>query len=431
MNQLQAAADIGALAAAGELWHGGTGSNWQTAADNDIAVYETANNIPSTAPSGLTLGATYGPYVGDKSVVQVTVTQSFPTIFLGLLTRANSSITLTAKSVAQIPPCMVFSGNPNYSGTYAFSVASSGVDVQQSWTCPLYTKTGTSVDYFSHFYGSQTRSSAVSALSYFGSTSNPPVYSVPPLTDPLAYISSPGAGSCTNASPISKLNQASGAILSYTPGTYCGKTAAFTPGPANCGEVVSTITPAMDIEGTYVSAMSGVGCPTQAGGASLNYANGGNCTSNPTVNFAPGLYVFVGGVNFTCVTLAGSGVTMYFTRNSSVGYGQMRMTSSTWQVNAPTTPANGGIPGISIMNDRNWSGSADDFQWMYSSWYADGIVYLTGTGIYDFNMPMSAPNYLNLVAANMYDYDGNIQPAVNYKNLSAGDPMYTAITLVQ
>ena len=430
MNQLQAAADIGALAAAGELWHGGTGSNWQTAADNDIATYETANGIASTAPSSLRLGATYGPYVGDYSVVQVTVTQKFSTIFLGLLTGANSSIKLTAKSVAQMPPCMVFSGNPNYSGTTAFWVTSSGVYTPQAWACPLYTKTGTLVDYFSHYYNSQVRSSAPASSSSFGNTSNPPMYGVPLIPDPLAYVNAPGTGFCLNAAPISRLNQPNGAVLTYVPGTYCGKTANFTPGPANCGEAASTITPAMDIEGTYVAAVGGVGCPNQ-GGEGLDYHNGGNCTSNPTVTFAPGLYVFVGGVNFTCVTLAGNGVTMYFTKNSSVGFGQMRMTSTTWNVNAPSSTLLGGIPGISIMNDRSWTGGIDDFQFWYCSWNADGVIYLNGTGIFAFNMPMSAPNYLSIVAPNMYSYLGEMHPATNYANLPAGNPLQTGITLVQ
>lgn len=431
-NQLQAAADAAALAAAGELQHASSTSNWQTAADNDVAAFEIANNIPSTTPTTLVLGPTYGPYIGDSSVVQATVTQSFRTIFLGLLSHANASITLTAKAQAQIPPCIFFSGNPNYSGTDAFWVTSSGVDIQGSWACPLYTQTGTSVDYFSHYNGSQTRSSAGAASSSFGGTWSPPIYNVPVLSDPLAYVTAPVTGTCTNASPISKLNQPNGASLSFTPGTYCGKIGSFTPGPGPYCESTSTIIPAMDVEGTYVTPnFTGVGCPSQSGGGNLNYANGGNCTSNPTVTFAPGLYVFIGGVNFTCVTLSGNGVTMYFTKSGSVGYGQMRMTSTTWKVNAPTDPSNGGIPGISIMNDRNWIGSADDFQWWYSSWYADGVVYLTGTGIFNFNMPMYAPNYLNIVAANMYDYLGNIKPAVNYGSLPAGNPLHTVVTLVQ
>lgn len=436
-NQLQAAADAAALAAAAEVLHSSTYTSWQSyaqaAADADIATYETENGIPSTSPSTVQLGASSGPYMGDYSTVQVTVTQALPTIFMGLISSANRTVTLRTRAVAQIPPCMFFTGSPNFSSTYAYWITSGGVQVQSLWACPLYTRTGTMIDYFSNYRFSQTRSSESASSSSFGGTSNPPIYNVPALADPLAYITAPMAGGCMG--PISRLNQATNASINFTPGTYCGRTAPFTPGPIGCGEVTTSTTPAMDIEGTYTAAVNGVGCPSQGGGPNLNYANGGNCTSNPVVNFAPGLYVFEGGVNFTCVTVTGRGVTMYFTKGSTVGYGQLRMTASTWKITAPTDAINGGIPGISIMNDRNWtpsaSGSVDDFQFWYSSWYADGAVYLTSTGLYDFNTPMYCPNYLNIVAANMYIYDANIKPAVNYATLPGGNPLHTVITLVQ
>lgn len=64
-----------------------------------------------------------------------------------------------------------------------------------------------------------------------------------------------------------------------------------------------------------------------------------------------------------------------------VGFSQMCITASTWQVNAPTVGTNGGATGISIMNGRNWTPSApasvDGFDFMYSSGYTDDAIYLT------------------------------------------------------
>jgi hypothetical protein len=44
---------------------------------------------------------------------------------------------------------------------------------------------------------------------------------------------------------------------------------------------------------------------------------------------------------------------------------------------------------------------------------------------------MNAPNYLNMVVANMYNYLGNVNPVNNYANLPAGNPLRLYPTLVQ
>jgi Flp pilus assembly protein TadG len=422
-DQLQAAADTGALAAAGELSHSGTGSNYQTAANTDVAAYETANNIPSTGNPIVQTGATYGPYVGDHSTVQVTVTQNLGTIFLGLLSSGSASMTLTAKAVAQMPPCMVFLGNPTVSSTYDYYGSSAGQDTP-NYACPEYFKDGLVIDYFARVGGSQIRSSGPASASYIGGTTTwTPVYSVPPIADPLAYVQLPTVGTCI--ANVSALNQASSATITLAPGTYCGKTNAtptYVPGPgAACGQTATRTTPAVDIEGTWA------GCPTQGG------TNGNDCTTRPTVNLSPGLYVFVGGANFTCATVNGTGVTMYFTKNTTVGYGLFHVISTAWNVSAPnvTNTGSGTIAGIEIMNDPAWIGGTQDIQMVYSTWYGDGIVYLRGTGLDAYALNMSAPNYLNIVASNMYTYDAEVRPSVNYANLPAGNPLRTAVSLVQ
>jgi hypothetical protein len=407
-NQLQAAADA------------------EAAAYNDVVQVTTANGIPTPTIGGQ-LGSTFGFYVGDNSVAEVQLTQSVPTLFLGLLTRANSSMTLMVKSNAQVPPCMLFLGNPTYSGTSDFWIASSSMHPPIG--CPTYYKDGLFIDGFANVAGSQVRTSGTAGGTVLqGWTSYTPIYSVPVLPDPLAYITAPGAGSCMNSTPISKLNQSSGTTVSLTPGTYCGKTATYT-GTSLCNVNAFPITPAIDIQGTQQTPHGGVNCPGQ------DSPNGGNCLSTPTVNFAPGLYVIIGGFNFNCVTATGNGVTIYFTKSSSVGFGLAKIISSSWNVNAPTDSSGGRIAGVSIMNDRNWiassAGSTEDIQFTYSTYNADGVIYLTGTGFNAYALQMNAPNYLNMVVANMYNYLGNVNPVNNYANLPAGNPLRLYPTLVQ
>ena len=140
-------------------------------------------------------------------------------------------------------------------------------------------------------------------------------------------------------------------------------------------------------------------------------------------------------MNLNCVTVTGSGATLYFTNSSTVGFGLSKVISSTWNLNAPTTSSGGSIAGVSIMNDRNWTpssaGSTQDFQWTYSTYNADGVIYLTGTGLSAYAMGMSAPNYLNMVVANLYNYNAYVSPANNYAPLPAGNPLRLYPSLVQ
>ncbi len=421
-NQLQAAADAGALAAANELMRTSTLSTAITAASNDVTQIANANGIPVPTVTTQT-GSTFGYYVGDNSVVEVRLTQSFPTIFLGVLSQASTSVNLSVKANAQVPPCLMFMGNPTLWGTYDFNIASSSMHPPIG--CPSYYKDGVSVDGFANIAGSQVRTSGPSSASLVaGYTTYPTVYSVPTLTDPLAYITAPTAPTCPSTPPVSKLNQTTGTIISLLPGTYCGKTAIYT-GTARCNTAPYAITPAIDIQGTQ----DPVYCPTQ------NATNGGNCTSTPTVNFAPGLYIIIGGMNLNCVTATGTGVTLYFTKSSTVSYGLFKMISSTWNVNAANDSSGLQIQGISIMNDRNWTpssvGSIEDFQWTYSTYHADGVIYLSQTGLDGYALKMTAPNYLNMVVANMYNYFANVTPSNNYSTLVAGNPLRLYPSLVQ
>jgi len=321
----------------------------------------------------------------------------------------------------------MFMGNPTVSGTYDFWNASTSL--HPGIGCPSYYRDGFQIDGFSNIAGSQIRSAGPSSASRpDGWSSFAPIYNVPVLADPLAYITAPTAGTCLNANPITLLNQSTSTNIVLVPGTYCGKTFPYI-GTSLCNLTASVTTPAIDIQGSQTIPFGGVGCPTQSA------YNGGNCTSTPTVTFSPGLYIIIGGMNLNCVTATGSGVTLFFTKNSMVSFGQFAMISSTWNVSAPNDSSGGGIAGVSVMSDRNWTpssiGATQDFQWTYGTYNADGVIYLTKTGLNAYALNMSAPNYLNFVVANLYNYFGGVYPSNNYANLPAGNPMRLYPTLVQ
>ena len=276
-NQLQAAADAGALAGAGELMHGSNTNDASSAAYNDVVQVATANGIPAPTLAGQ-LGSSFGFYVGDNSVVEVQLTQSVPTFFLGLISRASSSMTVSVKADAQVPPCMLFMGNPTmpyYGNSIDFWIASSSMHAPLG--CPTYYKDGLFIDGFAYVASSQVRISGGSGNSVLsGWTTFPVIFAVPVIPDPLAYVTAPTAGSCINATPMSKLNQSSSTTISLTPGTYCGKTAAYT-GTARCNTNSYPITPAIDIQGTQ----STTSCPNQS------WSNGGNCTTTPRSTSLP------------------------------------------------------------------------------------------------------------------------------------------------
>jgi hypothetical protein len=213
------------------------------------------------------------------------------------------------------------------------------------------------------------------------------------MSDPLAYLAAPTAGSCSNTQPLNYT-----VSVTLSPGTYCGQTAG------------SVTTPAITVSGNY---------------------SGSSCATLPVVTFQPGLYVFAGGLSFKCATVNGNGVTMYLTKKSGISYGTFILYLSTWNVTAPTNSSAGGLPGVVLFGDRNWSGGNQDFDLMFSTWAGDGVLYINNTGIYDYSTSMSAPNYLNIVSANMYSYASEVRPAMNYATLPTGNPLHTVVKLIQ
>ncbi len=365
---LQSAADAAALTAASEYQHGA--SNWQALAAADAVASETQNNITG-ATFAIQQGASSGSFATDNLALQVTISQPLSLLFLGLVT-GSTTTNVKAQAVALVPPCGLFFSTP---GTSSLNVGLYVASASFLAPCPVYARVGFAIDGFGRLGNGQVRSAGASSASLMqGSQSPTTTFNTPVLTDPLAYVTAPVFSACTSTGV--KITTAT----TLSPGTYCG----------------------------------------------------GLSISSATVTLQPGLYIITGGMTVSASTLTGTGVTLYFTKGGGSSFGTISMTNaSVFKVSAPTDSSYGGIPGIVVFLDRNWSGGSQDFSMVGCTYQADGVIYSLKTGIYDWQTGMTATNYLNIVAANMYLFGATARLSDNYASLPGGNPLHIAASLVQ
>ena len=372
--QLQAAADVSALGAANELERGT--SNWSAAAAYDTINYLSANNLPAVSGFNVTLGPATGPFASDYSTVQVSIQQPLNTIFLGLLSSGSRSYTVSVSATAQMAPCTYYFANP---ASNTWHNLGEGYDIASASLrsiCPVYSKSTYYVDGFSEIYGGAMAGGATPGYTGGGYATVSPGHVA--FSDPLAGVVQPILGTCTFTGKTYTTAQ------TINPGTYCG----------------TATLPGLTITST-------------------------------TITMNPGLYVITGGWNITGSTLNGTGVTVYFTKGGAASYGVPTVTSSTLDLSAPTVALNGSLPQILMMNDRHWTGGNEDIQFYFSSLHGDGLLYFTGTGIYQWATSMSGINYFNIVAASQYSYDNQTNLFSDYSAFPGGSIMTPVITLVQ
>jgi Flp pilus assembly protein TadG len=367
-TQMQSATDAAALSAVQEAQRG-TGQ-WQAVAQT----VATANGFQNGA-NNVTVNSfpqpTFGEYANHYDALQTTISQSVKTLFMGALNGGYR--TVSASGVALMTPCMYLTGSGQLQ-TYTLDIDTGDIDGD---TCPVYINSEFTVTSYSNMNVeaiSVAGSSGSSADA--GETYPTPLYGVPTMADPLAYISKPTFSSCTYTS-VSKSNTT--ATLSY--GTYC---------------------------------------------KGLNF-------TNSTITLNPGLYIITGGATWSGSTVSGTGVTLFFT--SGGGGTDSKFTienSSTVTISAPTSSSNNSIPGILVFTDRTWTKTSNqDIALMTSSITGDGIWYAPETGIYVQNCTFAATHYLGIDANNVYTDGTNIQLSNNYTNLSGGNPFHTAGSLVE
>ena len=371
--QMQNAGDAAAIGAALEIERGS--GKWVAAGKGDASINGFTDGNASTTVTVQTV-PTYGEYQGFYDAVQTTISQRLSG--LGGIFPGNVNV----QSTALIGPCVYVTGSANLvSPAFTATAATiAGTSATVNKACPWYLNHGASTDSATSFTSLATNIVGSAASSNWNATGSPtPRYNVATTGDPLAYLTQPAFSSCQ----YNNISYTDGATHSLSPGVYCG---------------------------------------------------GITVKSNTTVNFSAGLYIIAGGMNVQSnSTLNGTGVTLFFTRGGSSSYGTISISDSSLNFIAPISNSNPGIPGVALMNDRNWTHTnAQDFQLNNVNFFGDGAIYLTGTGLSITNTSqVTAKNYLALDVDNLVVNNSTLKVAFNYASLSGGSPMVPQGGLVQ
>lgn len=377
---LQNATDAASLGALCEKQRGQT--DWAQAGTSDAALNgftNGANSVVVTIQNPPVAGA----YNGITTAIQAGISKTAPTFFMPLVNirTVNLSTAAVSQPGQQLTFCM-YALNPSNSRTWQMGGGGSatigcGLMVNSSSSSALNLDGGAAL--------------TANSISVVGNYSNggnanlspTPKTGVTPVTDPLAGVTQPSFSSCTYTNW--KMDASTGS-KTLSPGTYCG-------------------------------------------GISISSAG-------LTATFNPGLYIITGGINWNSqTTVTGSGVTLFFTKGGGSSYGQVTISG---QVNvsltAPTSSANGGIPGILMFGDRGWVSTGQNVSINGgSSTKLEGILYFPYTGLILTGNTTCNGKYLGIVADNV-TINGSASlnaPGPNYTALAGGSPFKAGVTLAQ
>jgi Flp pilus assembly protein TadG len=375
---LQNATDAASLGALVEKERGK--SDWAQAGIADAALNGFTNGSNSVVVT--IQPPTSGPYEGIPSL-QAIISKTAPTFFMPLININSVNLSTGAVSApAQQTTYCMYALNTVNSRTWQMGGGGSanigcGLMVNSSSNSALNLDGGAAL-----------KANTIQIVGGYsnggnGTLSPTPKTGVSSVTDPLASITQPSFSSCTYTNW--KMDSSTGS-KTLSPGTYCG--------------------------GMTISAQG------------------------LTATFNPGLYIVTGGINWNAQSnIVGSGVTFFFTKGGGSNYGQVTISG---QVNvnlsAPTSTANGGIPGILMFGDRNWVSTSQNVNINGgSAAKLEGILYFPYTGLILTGQTNCNGNYLGIVADNVTVNGGATlnAPAPNYSALSGGSPFKAGVTLAQ
>ena len=372
--QLQHAADAAALGAIYEKARGNTG--WAAAGAADAALNGFTNGVNGVTVSVVS-PPTSGSYAGNAADIQATVTQSYHTAFMGLITGGAyaSPGTLSVAAGSYYSDCVYIMGP----GSSYFTLDLDGISglvagcniYVNSTAFTVLNNTGSTLEATG---GSSIKLHAPTASGsiFWGTTSPAASFGALSESDPFAYETAPVFSSCPQHPSPTSISSASGTVT-LNPGSYCG-------------------------------------------GININAS---------TVNFNPGLYIVTGGMTWqNGSTITGTGVTFYLTTGGGYSYGNFNIDNSTVTLSAPTSTSGGGITGIVVFGDRNWSNPGNQGVSIEASYVTtNGIWYVLNTGIYNLNSTLRGTTYLGLVVDNIKTSGATFTiPTPNYATLSGGSP---------
>ena len=299
---MQSAADAAALAGADAAATGGSSSAVTAAAQaaatqNGFTNGSSSANSPKTATVTVNYPPTSGQYKGNSSVVQVILSQSQQTYFMGAVGLGTIPVTVTADAMTISSGSCIYSLDPTGSGAMTVQGTSS-----LSSACGVYVNSDNSSALIASGGGTVTAPlvGVVGGTTLNGGGNVGITTGIASFGDPLAYETSPTIGACTvnNLKNISSVQS-----QPLQPGVYCG------------------------------------------GGITIN--------AGAVVTFAPGLYIIDGGgLTINGGTVSGTGVTFYLSgaskKNSNPNsYAGVNIAgNATVNLSAPCNSTTGTIPGI-------------------------------------------------------------------------------------
>ena len=372
-QQMQKAADAGAVAGASVMIYDGSSSpTITTAAQADAAANGYTNgtdgisvqvNVPPQTPGD--------PFAGKDNYVEVIVAQTRPTFFMrvGGFDNVYVRSRAIASAVGSSDGC-IYALDPTDKKTFLVNgnvtiSSNCGILVRSSDGDALH-KNGVS--------GSVDASSIGVVGGYSGSGFNPtPSTGIAPFNDPLASVKAPTNFNTSCDSAHTNLHITKDTEL--TLGTYCG---------------------------------------------------GITISGSPNVTFDAGTYVLLGGgMSVTgSATLTGGGVTFYNTGNSTYPYAPIKMAGSS--STTLTAPTSGPLAGILFFQDRSITDQKlNTFDGSNGAIYT-GVLYFPTTPLRYTGTPVN--NAYEIIIAWTLEFNGNTTITNHYTTLpNGGSPIQSAV----
>jgi hypothetical protein len=304
-QQMQKAADAGAIAGASALLYGGS---WQAAGQNDAAANGFANGGGQNGTISVRVDTPWeGPFAGKAGYVEASVSQPQPTFFMKFGSLDPVPVRSWAVASARVAGqgCIIVL-DPQDQSTY---MAAGGAVV--SANCGIYVDS-TNANAFDQNGTGCTHASFIAISGGIKSDScstplNPSTYVAPPAADPLAGVAPP------QFPPV--------------------------PPAKNC---------------TYQTSGQTVFGPPP-GSTSVTYCGGISLNSGGPFTFNPGTYILYGGgltINAQA-SVSGTGVTFYNTGTKSGTYGFAPITITGGGIVTLSAPTSGPLAGMLFFEDRD------------------------------------------------------------------------------
>jgi len=376
-RQMQTAADAAALAGAAQLRRGGNGNGQiVNAADAAASSNGFTNQVNGTGIQVHTPPLS-GYYTSDGSYVEAIISQTRPTLFMGILGLQSANVSARAVAGVQDSPNCIYALGQTGTG-----LATNGSGSSLSAACGIVVNSS-AAGALNAGSGAVFGTSVAVAGTYSGSCSSSEPSGcrtgVPPQPDPLAQLADPQFSGCDFGAPTPV--NVSGGVVTLNPGTYC---------------------------------------------------NGISIGSGASVTFQPGVYILNGGGLSVSgnSTIQGTGVTFYNTAQGKYSYGPVTLTGGTLGfLNAPTS---GPTEGILFFQDRTIipkAGKSTNVIAGSSNLNFTGTFYFPTTDLTFSGGGQVSANYTIFVARTI-TVGGNTTLSANFSSLQDGNPI-KKITLAE